>query len=216
MSSASAGGTVCAGWRAHLPWSIDGLRIIGGAIVVFGWLYVHWFAQSRSTDALAVAARRGLSPFRVARPYNRVGVDARCEIWTLCGVFAGALLGLGLGWALFDSLPVGILFASVGALIAGWHYRVVASLLAVDRHAHDVAPPLAEPLTSPVEPPDAEGGVGDGRLKLPVALACGLVAALFALLRADAHGPIALVGFVAVVLFVAWRVMRITDRRRAA
>ena len=112
--------------------------------------------------------------------------------------------------------PVGILFACVGALIAGWHYRVVASLLAVDRHARDVAPPLAEPPASPVEPPEAKSGIGDGRLKLPVALACGLVAALFALLRADAHGPIALVGFVAVVLFVAWRVMRITDRRRAA
>jgi hypothetical protein len=70
---------------------IDGVKIIGGAIVVFGWLYVHWFAMNRSTDALAVAARRGLSPFRVARPYNRLGVDARCDIWTLCGVFVGAL-----------------------------------------------------------------------------------------------------------------------------
>ena len=84
---------------------------------------------------MVIAKRRGLSPYRVAHPYNRWGVDARCDIWTLCGAFVGALLGLAIGWRLFDSLPVGILFGSAGALIAGRYYRVVASLQAVERHA---------------------------------------------------------------------------------
>jgi hypothetical protein len=167
----------------------------------------------------AIAHRHGLSPLRVAPPYNRPGVDARCEIWTLCGAFVGALLGLGIGWALFDSLGVGILLAGAGALISGWHYRVVASLRAVDRHAHDAAPPphATEPPAFAHQPPEARRGVRDGRAKLALAaVSCGVAAALVALWRADAHGPIAVVGFVAIILYVAWRVMRITGGQRAS
>jgi divalent metal cation (Fe/Co/Zn/Cd) transporter len=102
-------------------------------------MYIHWAAMDRSPDAIGAAARHDLSPFRIARPYNRWGVDVRCDIWTLCGAFIGVLLGLGLGWAMLDSLPLGILLAGAGALITGWHYRVVASLLAVARHARSAA-----------------------------------------------------------------------------
>jgi uncharacterized membrane protein YfcA len=205
--------------RAEEAQDIDGLKIVGGAIVVFGWLYVDWVGIGRGSHAMVVAARHGLSPYRIARPYNRWGVDARVDIWTLCGAFVGALLGLGIGWWLFDSLPVGILFGSAGALIAGWYYRVVGSLLAVERHAHDVveAPPPVEHPELPDERPEAEGGARDRRLKLaPAALACGVIAAVFGLWGSDTHGPIALVVFVAIVVFVTWKVLRITDGQRAA
>ena len=102
---------------------IDGVKVIGGAIVVFGWMYVHWVGMGRGSHAMVVAPAAGLSPYRIARPYNRWGVDTRCDIWTLCGAFVGLLLGLGIGWWLFDSLPVGILFGSAGALIAGSRER---------------------------------------------------------------------------------------------
>ena len=104
---------------------------------MLGWMYVHWAKMGQFGDAAVIARRQGLSPFRIVRPYNRWGVDARCDIWTLCGGFVGVLLGLAIGWALLDSVAVGILLAGAGALISGWHYRVVASLQAVDRHADD-------------------------------------------------------------------------------
>jgi len=180
-------------------------KVIGGTIVVFGLLFIRWAEMGRSPDSMGVAARRDLSPFRIARPYNRWGIDARCDIWTLCGVFIGAVLGLGLGWML-GSLPLGILLAGVAAPIGGWRYRVVASLLAVERHAD-----------APDEPREAGRGARDGRVKLGLAaVLCGVAAALVGLSRVDAHGPIAVVGFVAIVLFVAWSVMRIMDRQRVA
>jgi hypothetical protein len=135
-------------------------KAIGAGIIVFGSMYIRWAMLGRSPDAIGVAARRGLSPFRIARPYNRWGVDARCDIWTLCGAFIGVLLGLGIGWAMLGSLPLGILLAGAGALITGWHYRVVASLLAVERRAHDAAeePRPAEQPESPPERLEAQGG----------------------------------------------------------
>ena len=48
------------------------------------------------------------------------------------------------------------------------------------------------------------------------AVLCGVAAAAVGLSRADIHGPIAVVGFIAIVLFVARTVMRITDRERTA
>ena len=130
--------------------------MIGGSIVVLGWMCVPWLSIGKGSEAMVIAARRGVSPYRVAPPYNRWGVDVRCDIWTLCGAFVGVVLGLGIGWALFDSLPIGILFAGAGALIAGRYYRVVASLRAVERHAHDAAeePYAAAPPALAPQPPE--------------------------------------------------------------
>jgi hypothetical protein len=47
------------------------------------------------------------------------------------------------------------------------------------------------------------------------AVVCGVAAAVVGLWRGDGHGSIAVVGFVAIVVFVAWRVIRITEAQRA-
>ena len=206
------------GTRTKGAQSIEALKVIGGSVVVLGWMCIHWFSIGQFRDARVIAARRGLSTFRIAPPYNRWGVDARCDMWTLCGSFVGVLLGLSIGWAILDSLPLGVFLAGAGALIAGWHYRVVASLFAVDRHAHDAVeqPHAAEGRESSHNPAKTRRGLRDGRLELALAaIACGVAVAVVGLSRSDAHSPIAVVGF-ATVLFVAWRVMRIAAGQRAS
>jgi hypothetical protein len=180
--------------------TFDVLKAIGAAVIVLGTMHIRWVMIGSSADAMGVAARRGLSPWRIAGPYNRWGVDARCDIWTLFGAFIGVLLGLGLGWALIGSLPLGILLAGAGAVITGWRYRVVVSLLAVDRHAHDDA---EKPLAAP-------GGARIGRVKLAlIAVICAVVLAASWRVVFGTHGPTLVIGFVAAFLLLAWRLPRI-------
>jgi hypothetical protein len=108
-------------------------------------MHIRWAAMGRSTDALGVAARRGLSPFRIAHTTAWESTPGATS-GRSAAPFVGIPLGLGIGWALLDSLRLGLLLAGAGALIAGWHDRVGASLLAVERHAHDAVeePQVAE------------------------------------------------------------------------
>jgi hypothetical protein len=169
------------------------VKIIGGGALALALMSIRWVAVGWSTRAMRVARVRGLSLYRVPPPYDRWGIDARCDRWTIYGGCVGAVTGAGLG-AMVSSWLLGGLFAAAGAVAGGWYYRVVTALLAIDRDA-PVASRSARPRWRM-------------RSRLSGALtgaACGVMVVLVVGPSFDQHGPTLVAETVLGAAYLAWQ-----------
>lgn len=175
---------------------MEAVKVIAGGVIGLGSITIRWVMSSWSTRALRLARVNGWNMVRVAPPYNRFGVSARCEVWTLFGAGNGALIGAGIGWALLDSVVLGVGLGAVGAALVGWHYRVVTSILvASEAHNQPAAP--------------ARARIAGSRPQLAAAGAfCGLVIGLVVGPLFDQHGTTLVVETVGASCFLAWKFVR--------
>jgi hypothetical protein len=119
--------------------------VIGGGIIGLGTITIRWVMSGWSTDAMRLSRINGVSMLRVVPPYNRLGVSGRCELWTFFGALIGALIGCSIGWAYLGSVLLGVVLATVGGAVTGWHYRVVTSILVAYAHGASVTHEHTEP-----------------------------------------------------------------------
>jgi hypothetical protein len=185
---------------------MEAAKFIVGSVVAIVFLTLRWRFIGRDNKAFGLARRNGISQWQVVPPYDRWGVSLRCDLWTIWGAGFAGILGFGVGLAYLHSTILGVLIGLPCAAFGGWRCRTIMSIiLAYGTPTQPDAPPVVR--------------VKGGRVAWAfTGVCCGVLVGVTWAATFHERGPIVLVATAGASVFLAWKLVRMSDgwRRRSA
>jgi hypothetical protein len=183
---------------------MDAAKFIVGSLVAIVFLTLRLRFIGRDTKAFVLARRNGISQWQVVPPYDRWGVSLRCDLWTIWGALFAGILGFGVGWAYLDNTIVGVLLGLPCAAFGGWRCRTIMSIILA------YGTPVQLDATPVVR---VKGGRAAWAL---TGVGCGVLVGVTWAATFHERGPIVPIATAGASIFIAWRLVRMSDgwRRR--